>query len=220
MRQDVATGTLERAAPGKFVEALVQVLEFLEAGTYSAKPDVDRFLRSLESRPSTLDDGLRVCAARLGRAMYSLRSKRNIAHLAAIDPNEYDQRLLMHAAQWIVAELVRNTMSTTMDEAGALIEQLLVPVGGLVEDFGDKSVVIADMTIKRELRVLLHAQHPDGIAVDDLLLSMKRRRAGSVRRELRSLWRAKEVEEVAPETYRLTRLGFAAAVTDITAHVS
>ena len=219
MRQDVAAGTLERAAPGKFVEALVQALEFLESGSYSKKPDVDGFLRGIESRASHLDDGLRICAARLGRAMYALRNKRNIAHLADIDPNEYDQRLLMHAAQWIVAELVRNTMSMTMEQAGALIEQLLVPVGGLVEDFGDKTLVIADMTIKQELRVLLHARHPKGASADDLLSSMKRRRPGSVRRELRSLWLSKEVEETATGTNQLTRRGFAAAVKDIAAHV-
>ncbi len=95
IRRDVATGTLGRSSPGKFVETLVQVLQAMEsAGKYDAQPKVDRFLKDIESRKSTLPDGLRICAARLVRAMYALRSKRNIVHKAAIDAAVYDLRLL------------------------------------------------------------------------------------------------------------------------------
>jgi hypothetical protein len=66
IRRDVATGTLGRASPGKFVETVVQVLQALEnGGKYDTHPKVDSFLKGIESRPGTLPDGLRICAARL-----------------------------------------------------------------------------------------------------------------------------------------------------------
>jgi len=89
-RQDVATGTLGRSAPGKFVETFVQVLQYLHAGSYDNNPNVDLFLRNIQSTSSSLDDGLRICGARIARSMYSLRSKRNIVHKGNVDPNLYD----------------------------------------------------------------------------------------------------------------------------------
>ena len=89
------------------METVVQVLEYLETGTYTNKPNVDGFLREADNKAASLDDGLRICAARIARAMYSLRSKRSIAHKGDIDPSSYDLRFLLGGAQWILAELVR-----------------------------------------------------------------------------------------------------------------
>src|SRR5215472_12773464 len=86
VRQDVATKTLGRSAPGKFVETVVQALQQLESGTYETRPPVDAYLKGLESK-ATLDDDLRLAMARVARSMYTLRNKRNIAHKGAIDPN-------------------------------------------------------------------------------------------------------------------------------------
>jgi len=64
LRQDVATSTLGRSSAGKFVETVVQVLQFLDAGAYDSKPKVDHFLRTAETKASSLDDGLRICGSR------------------------------------------------------------------------------------------------------------------------------------------------------------
>ena len=50
IRTDVITGTLERSAPGKFVETIVQVLQFLDSGQFDTNPKVDEYLRTSESR--------------------------------------------------------------------------------------------------------------------------------------------------------------------------
>src|SRR6266568_2633647 len=92
VRQDCATRTLERASPGKFVETFVQGLQQIAAGSYDAKPDVDAYLRRAENE-TALPEGLRVCAARVARSIYTLRNKRNIAHKNAVDPNTFDLAL-------------------------------------------------------------------------------------------------------------------------------
>ncbi|HHI78550.1 MAG TPA: hypothetical protein ENK02_01070 [Planctomycetes bacterium] len=77
LRHDAATSTLGRSSAGKFVETVVQVTQYLEEGKYDAKPNVDSYLRNAENNAPSLDDGLRVCSARIARAMYTLRNKVN-----------------------------------------------------------------------------------------------------------------------------------------------
>ncbi len=211
LRQDVATNTLGRASGGKIVETFVQVLQHLESGSHDPKPDVDGYLRAVESKTG-LDDGLRICAARLARALYAIRSKRNIVHKGAVDPNTYDVRLLLHGAEWVIAELLRLTQNLPMQEAGELIEMVHAPVGTLVEDFGTRRLVLPKLKISDELLVLLHSHYPERVPVSNIRSSMNRRSAGSVDNELRALWSNKMVEGNAAEGYRLTQTGFDAAV--------
>ena len=98
IRRDVSTATLGRSSPGKFVETVVQCLQYLGTGNYEEKPSVDIYLRGCDSKASSLDDGLRICAARIARSMYALRSKRSMMHKGNVDPNSYDLRFLLGGA--------------------------------------------------------------------------------------------------------------------------
>lgn len=189
----------------------VQILQNLETGKYDAKPDIDKYLREVESH-TVLDEGLRVCAARLARSMYAIRSKRNILHKGSVDPNAYDQRMVLHGAEWLIAELLRLTQGLTMQDAGELIEMVHAPVGALVEDFGSRRLVLPKLSIEGELIVLLHSHYPAYVPVADIMSSLNRRNEGSVRNTLRALWSRKLVEGSKKEGYRLTQPGFTAAL--------
>lgn len=213
LRQDVVTGTLGRANPGKLVETLVQALQALESsGKYDKKPDVDAYLRGLESRSSPLGDGLRICASRVGRAMCSLRSKRGVAHKGELDPNTIDLRFLHHAAQWVIAELVRTVDGIPMEEAGTLVGMVQAPVGGLVEDFGDRKLVLEDMTAREEALVLLHSYYPEKVLLKNVIGSMDRLHERTVRSALRALWKEKLVEGSSKDGFQLTGRGFDEAI--------
>jgi hypothetical protein len=83
--------------------------------------------------------------------MYSLRSKRSIVHKGSLDPNRYDLRLLFAGAQWVMAELISSVNGVSMDEAGRLVEQVQVPVDGMVEVLHGKRVVHGVMTMREEI---------------------------------------------------------------------
>src|ERR1044072_1976678 len=70
IRRDYATKTLERASPGKFVEVFVQCLQQISTGAHDAKPSVDAYLSQQVENAPNLSDGLRVCGARIARAIY------------------------------------------------------------------------------------------------------------------------------------------------------
>jgi hypothetical protein len=212
IRQDVATATLGRASPGKFVETLVQILQHLESGHYDQQPNVDAYLRGLESKAVPMEDGLRVCAARVGRAMYTFRNKRNILHKGAVDPNAYDLQFLYGASQWILAELVRQTTGQDMAEAGALVAQIQAPIGAIVEDFADKAVVLHKLATPDEVLVLLRHKYPETLSRDEITYSLDRRNADTVRKALVDLWKDKSIEQLADKRYKLTKKGLAEAI--------
>lgn len=216
IRRDCATRTLERAAPGKFVETFVQCLQQIDTGTYDAKPSVDDYLgKKVEN--TSMPEGLRICAARVARSMYTFRNKRNIAHKNDVDTNTHDLAFAHQGAAWITAELLRHATGVSMQEAGALIELVQAPVGTLVEEIGGTRLVHADVPVKTELLILLHSHYPDTVGVDSVLRSLSRRSAGTVRNRLRDLHTEKLAHGDAKAGYRLTQAGHAAAVAEIKA---
>lgn len=211
MRCDVATRTTGRASPGRFVEGFVQALQYIESGVYDPRPNVDRYLRGLESRKSLLPDGLRICAARIARAMYALRSKRSIAHKNEIDPAIYDLEFLLKAASWMLSELLRTGTGIDMDTAGNLIEQIQVSHGALVEDLGDHRLVLAPLSVRKEILVLLHSHFPVRIGDSQIVGSLSRCNPGTVRKRLHELWRERMLDGDSESGYRLTSRGVALA---------
>jgi len=215
LRRDAATATLERASPGKFVETFVQCLQFMATGKFETKPSVDDYLSKKVENETVLPEGLRVCAARLARTIYTLRNKRNIAHKNPIDPNTFDLALAHEAAAWIMAELLRNATGVQMQEAGSLIAQLQVPVGTLVEEIDGLRLIHADTSIRGEILILLHSHYPERVAVADILKTMSARSSGSTKNRLGELRTEKLLHGDGKIGYRLTQVGHAAAVAEI-----
>ncbi|WP_375550304.1 hypothetical protein [Rhodophyticola porphyridii] len=215
IRQDVATQTLERASPGKFVETFVQCLQQISRGTYDASPSIDSYLNTRVENDTALPDGLRFSAGRIARAMYTMRNKRNIAHNGEVDPNNYDLAYLHHAASWIMAELVRSAAGVPMSEAGALIELLQAPVGTLVEEIDGVRLVHADVSTRVELLILLHSHYPDYVSMDDIRSTLSRRSASSIRGRISDLKGEKLIFGDNSTGYRLTAPGHTVAVTEI-----
>ena len=216
IRRDCATRTLERAAPGKFVETFVQCIQYIDTGTYDTKLNIDKYLGT-QVENSQLPDGLRICAARVARAMYAFRNKRNIAHKNAVDANTHDLAFIHQGAAWIAAELLRHATGVSMQEAGSLIELVQAPVGTLVEEINGTRLVHADVSIRTEILVLLHSYYPDTVTAETVNQGLCRRNGGTIRNRLRDLHAQKIVHGDTKSGFRLTRAGHAAAVSEIEA---
>lgn len=215
IRTDVATATLERAAPGKFVETVVQVLQYLAVGSYSdsfKSGEVEDFLKNTEARALNLPQDLKIVVTRVARGMYSLRSKRGIVHKSAIDPNIYDLRYLYSAAQWVLCEITRHALSTDIDTAGRLVEFIQVPASLLVEDFGDKRLVLKAGTAREELLTLLLHYYPMPVLVSQLHTDMNRRAPSTVSNVIATAYKKRLIEGNKRAGYKLTTLGYQHAI--------
>lgn len=217
IRRDLATRTLERSSPGKFVETFVQCLQHIATGKHDAKPDVDLYLSKTVENVTQLPEGLRICGARIARSVYALRNKRSIAHKNEIDPNTIDLALVNQGAAWIMAELFRLASGLTMQQAGDLIDLVQSPVGTLVEEIDGIHLVHADLSIEGEILVLLHSQYPQHVAVKSIEDSLKARSAKSVRNRLGEMKVHKLIHGDAASGYRLTIAGHASALAEIKA---
>ena len=198
------------------METFVQCLQYINTGAYDAKPSVDKFLAN-EVENTSLPDGLRVCAARVARSMYTFRNKRNIAHKNDIDTNTHDLLFMHQSASWIMAELLRHATGVSMQEAGALVELLQAPIGALVEEIDGTRLVLADVSVRTETLILLHSYYPDVVSVETVFKGLSRRNIGTVRNRLRDLHAQKLLHGNNETGYRLTRAGHAAAVSEIKA---
>lgn len=206
-RTDLASRTLGRASLGKFVEAFVQALEFLEKGSFSASPRVDDFLKALDSRASPLNEGLRICASRVARAVYTLRNKRSIAHKNAVEATLADLSFAFNAMQWILCELVQTIAGKQNGDLDRAISYLSSQPGTVIEDFGGKKLVLLSVTIDEEILVLL-LHSPGGVmSVEAVKNSMARASKGSITNALSRLWRKKLIERTEKKLVQITTLG-------------
>lgn len=215
LRQDCATATLERASMGKFVETFVQCLQQMADGTYELKPGVDGYLRNKAENELSLPEGLRICATRLARFIYTLRSKRNIVHKNPVDPNTFDLSLAHQGAAWIMAEFLRNASTLSMQEAGKLIALIQTSVGTLVEEIDGIRLVHAKTSITSEILILLHSYYPEYVSSLKILQSMEARNLKSVKNRLRELCTDKLLYGDEQKGYKLTAAGYKTAVSRI-----
>lgn len=204
LKEDVATGTLGRATPGKFVESVVQAFQHLENGSHEAKAAVDEYLRKLDSRKAAIPDGLRLAGARIARAMYTLRNKRSIAHKSEVDPNQMDLRFLLASAEWVLSELVRTISGLAADDAARLITQLHQPVPDLVDSADGRSLVLDAKNAEEELLILLHSQHPNPVTREWLNRSTDRLAKRTVRGAIAKLWDQREIHKLPDDKIQLT----------------
>ena len=191
IRQDVATGTLDRAAPGKFVATVVQVLQNLDVGKYDHTPKVDEYLRTVESTAKVFPTDLRVVVPRVARAMYTLRNKRSIAHKNDADPNIYDLGLLFAQAQRILSELIRHIIKSDVHTANQMVQFVQRPISLIVEDFGNMRLVLQNLTAEKEALLLFHRYYPETVPSDQLHIDMQRRARTTVSNAIARLYKKK-----------------------------
>ncbi len=215
VRQDFSTKTLERSSPGKLVETCVQCLQHLATGTYAAKPDVDGYLNKKIENEKTLPDDLRICAARVARSIYTMRNRRNIAHKGTVDPNIFDLAYLHYAAAWLVTEFLRQASGLSMQEAGVLISQVQAPVSEIVEEIDGVRLVHANVSIKDEIRILLHSHFPNYVPNENIKASLVGRNQGTLGNKLRELVGEKQIFGAPSTGYRLTLAGWNTTETTI-----
>jgi len=207
IKNDYLTNTLGGGAPGKFIETVVQVLQYLDTGMYDKKPNVDDYLKNLESRPTSINDDLKICASRIARACYTLRNKRNISHKGDVDPNIYDLNFLFEGSKWILSELIRQCLKSDMSSAGKLIDFIQMPCSVLVEEIEGRKYIYGNLKISEEILLILHSEYPNSVNSEMIKNSLDRKSPSGISKALKKLWKEQSIHE-KNHIYKLTKKGF------------
>jgi len=171
-KRDFRPGGLEA---GRFAEAAFRILEFLATGKFTrvgkSLPKVPALLIALESADATkIHESVRIHIPRALAAVYNVRNKRDIGHLAAdVDPNAMDAEYLVSTCNWVLAELVRLLHRCSPEEAQRYVEAIVQRQAPLVQVFGDTAFVLqADIGDRDEILLLLYHQGTTGATLDEL----------------------------------------------------
>ena len=92
-----------------------------------------------------------------------------------------------------------------------LMEQIEMPVDGLVEAVEGRKIVHGDLTVAEEVLVLLMSSYPEPVPRADVAKSIDRRSAGSVGNAVRALWKDKLLHQTDGNEIVLTNRGMKSA---------
>lgn len=156
---------------GRFCEAVTRILQHLGNPPYTAltaELKVETALNQIENLVH-LGDGLRLHVTRSIRLIYGVRNKRDNGHLKdGIDPNLQDATLVLSVMDWILAELVRVAHNVSADAAQRMIDSIVAKEVPLVQEVEGKPVLLADLSRRDHILVLLYWASPEVVTLGQL----------------------------------------------------
>jgi hypothetical protein len=172
LRRDFRPGQLEA---GRFAEAAFRILQLIAGGKYTpldhSLPKLPALLQSLESSDaSAVHDSVRLHIPKALAAVYNVRNRRDIGHIAGdVDSNSMDATYVVATCDWVLAELVRVFHKCSPEEAQAYIESIVRRRAPLVQEFGDVPFVLRrGLPAKDEILVLLWGRGTLGASLQEL----------------------------------------------------
>ncbi len=201
---------------GDFIEATVRILQWLATGRHTplgrTLPPMPTWVQNMES--SSLNDSLRITIPKLINAMYTVRSRRGVSHIAGeVSANKVDAMLLLTTSRWILAEFVRLYHNTGHDEAQHAVDLLALAETPIIEDFeGTQRVITAhSLTIPAQIMLLLLNAGSTVSTLDDMVGSIKGT-PPAIKKAARRLHDKKYAHIYPDNRITLTGLGRAEAV--------
>lgn len=172
---------------GKFVEAVLKCLSYLQTGHEVDSVKVDELVRQLENAMS-LSDFERMTIPRVLKAIYEFRNKRGGAHNSSFDPLKMDCKFVVEASTWVMEELARLYLTNDPVAAHTLVENLLIKDLPLVEKIDSDYIVLgSELAARIQLELILYNHYPERCAVRDLIHWIHNHSPDNVRTTLRNM---------------------------------
>lgn len=186
---------------GHFVEAARRIVEqeLFSKHTPIGKnlpKFTDTVLKQYESGSG--DEAFRILIPAVLKAMYSIRNRRGVAHLARVSPNQMDATFILYSAKWVLAELVRIASGKSVAETQALVEQIVERRIEVLWKHGNLTKVLSTkIRAPNQVLVLLYDKSPQ--TESDLQKATEYKNASDFRKILKKLHREKLIHYDAAE---------------------
>ena len=176
----------------KFCEVTYTIIKGYDGGQYpssASKPSnfIDACRRLEQANPQTTPHSFRILIPRLLPSLYDIRSNRGVGHVGGdVDPNRMDSTLVVQAASWILAELVRVYHSVTTDEAQVAVDRLVERVVPVIWELPDGRIRVLDrsLSMRERMLVVLYYRYPDALHETDLVKAVEHSNASVFRRDI------------------------------------
>lgn len=178
---------------GRFCEVVYSILKGKVEGSYpesASKPsNFPRACRDLEQvDKAAAPQSVRVGIPRVLTGLYEIRNNRDSGHVGGeVDANHMDASYVLHAVQWVMAELVRLFHATDTRTATAVVEVLTDRTLPVIWQVGGKRRILApSLALADKVLLLLYGQ-AGGCAATNLGRDLKQSRFDNFKRVLKRL---------------------------------
>jgi hypothetical protein len=178
---------------GRFSEIVYTILRGYVDGSYPAtasKPS--NFPQSCEALASAnrsqFSQSVRLGIPRVLVGLYEIRNNRGVGHVGGdVDANHMDATYVLHAAQWVMAELVRLFHNTDVDTATKLVSALVARTLPMIWKVGESKRILDSTLNLADSTLLLLYGDSEPITDRTLARDLKQPRLSNYRRVLRRL---------------------------------
>ncbi|MGH8420993.1 MAG: hypothetical protein ACRER3_01380 [Pseudomonas fluorescens] len=157
----------------------------------ASKPNnFDEACRRLANAPKgTYSDSARLTIPRVLIGLYDLRNRRGVGHVGGdVSANHMDATYVLHAAKWLMAELVRLFHQVTVADATAVVDALVDRTVPTLWKVGDVTRVLNTSLSLADKTLLLLYHEPQGMSEAKLVRDLEQKRPADYRtRVLKSL---------------------------------
>jgi hypothetical protein len=197
---------------GHFVEAARRMLESTLFGSHTPLgvelPKLtDKEMVRYENNSG--DDEFRILIPRVLRSIYGIRSKRGIAHVGAVSPNEMDATLILYSTKWVFAEFIRKASGTSTTDAQRAVDAIIERRLSLLWKHNGLTRVLSKVGTREQILVLLYDE--SGQSMDRLRNAIEYKNVTDFRAILRRLHTARLIEFAADQTCTISPKGIIAA---------
>lgn len=167
---------------GKVSELILALIKNKETGKVVDANDIhfNELFEEIRNYPksSAAEVILTLAIPRVAESIYTIRSKKDVAHVKTIDPNFIDASYCVSGCDWMLSELVLLFFKADPNEANELINSILKKKIPTVEEFEDGSIVILrrDLPFSHEILLTLYHYYPKRLSNRDLIILLKSKR--------------------------------------------
>jgi len=164
---------------GKFVEACARIIEHELTGQFTpigtSIKNMVLLLRNFETSPVSHHDSFRLHIPRALLSIYNIRNRRGVGHLGGdVNANISDATLIATSADWVLAELYRMFYTSTLEEAQAVVTQLVKRKISLIYEVGQIKRVLANfLNFKEQTLLFLASSYPYASPVNELFAQLE-----------------------------------------------
>jgi hypothetical protein len=194
---------------GHFVENVRRLLELELTGsatplTSPLSKFTDQVLKQYENAKG--DESFRILIPRALKAVYNIRNKRGVGHVAGVSPNQMDATYILYTVKWVLAELVRLSSGLSVTETQRLVDEIVQRRLEVLWKHQDITKILdTRIKTKEQILVLLYDQSPQSEAV--LRQTTEYKNQSKFRAILRVLHRTKSIHYIIDSNCLLTPKG-------------
>jgi hypothetical protein len=148
---------------GRFSELVMTALKYLSDNIVIDLNNIrfgDLFLEMENKQKQTLNDELLFLAIpRVARSIYTLRSKKKVAHFKLMNPGELDATFVISCCDWILSSLLLVYHSSKTSDVTEIVRSLIKKQIPLIEEFEDGGILILSKESSFKEEFLLSLYH-------------------------------------------------------------